>query len=53
MRDWLVSLQVTEGADTGSWDPDRGHMGGSGGRLGTTCMCLLTLEVYSSHLPLR
>ena len=52
MRDWLVNLQVTKGADTGSWDPDRGHMGGSSGRLGTTCMCLLTLEVYYRHLPL-
>jgi hypothetical protein len=52
MRDWLVKLQVRNGADAGSWDPDRGSVGGSGGRVGTTCLCLLTLEVYYRHLPL-
>lgn len=52
MRDWLVWLQVQKGNDAGSWDPDRGSVGGSGGRIGTTCLCLLTLEVYYRHLPL-
>jgi len=54
MRDLLVDKQVPQakGADSGSWDPDEGHMGRSSGRLGTTCMCLLTLEVYYRHLPL-
>ena len=53
IRDLLVKLQVkTAGANKGSWDKDQGHIGGSCGRLGTTCLCLLTLEVYYRHLPL-
>jgi hypothetical protein len=53
MRDWLVNLQVVkEGPNHGSWEPDGGFMGRSTGRMGTTCMCLLTLEVYYRHLPL-
>jgi hypothetical protein len=52
MRDWLVNLQVKNGADLGSWDPDRGSIGGSCGRVGSTCLSLLTLEVYYRHLPL-
>jgi hypothetical protein len=53
MRDWLVNLQVVkEGPNHGSWEPDGGFMGRSTGRLGTTAMCLLTLEVYYRHLPL-
>ena len=54
MRDLLVVKQVPEakGPDAGSWDPDEGHMGRGSGRLGTTCLCLLTLEVYYRHLPL-
>jgi hypothetical protein len=53
MRDSLVSLQVrNNGANHGSWDPDAGFIGRSCGRLGSTCMVLLTLEVYYRHLPL-
>jgi hypothetical protein len=53
MRDSLVSLQIkNNGANHGSWDPDAGFIGRSCGRLGSTCMCLLTLEVYYRHLPL-
>jgi hypothetical protein len=54
MRDWLVKLQVNKaGTPThGSWDPDAGTIGGSCGRLGTTALSLLTLEVYYRHLPL-
>ncbi len=54
MRDMLIDLQVAENkANAGSWDPD-GDMwiGGNCGRVGMTCMCLLTLEVYYRHLPL-
>ena len=36
----------------GSWNPDGGHTGGAGGRLVTSCLALLTLEVYYRHLPL-
>ena len=52
MREWLVWLQLKQGKETGSWDPDRGSIGTSGGRLGTTCLAVLTLEVYYRHLPL-
>lgn len=53
MRDWLVTTQVRkDGANHGSWDPEQGWFGSSCGRLGTTAMVLLTLEVYYRHLPL-
>ncbi len=52
MRDWLVWLQVAAGNNSGSWEPDAGTIGSSCGRVGTTSMALLTLEVYYRHLPL-
>jgi len=54
MRDWLISLQVRKDGtpNHGSWDADAAHIGRACGRLGTTCMVLLTLEVYYRHLPL-
>jgi hypothetical protein len=54
MRDWLVNTQVkkADSAANGSWDPEQGWFGTSCGRLGTTAMVLLTLEVYYRHLPL-
>jgi len=54
MRDMLIELQRKGGGDDilGSWDKDQGFMGSACGRLGTTCMALLTLEVYYRHLPL-
>jgi hypothetical protein len=53
MRDLLVDLQHKKGgAIEGSWDPESGFIGRQCGRLGTTAMCLLTLEVYYRHLPL-
>jgi hypothetical protein len=54
MRDWLVNTQIKkdDGAKLGSWDSEAGWFGSSCGRLGTTAMCLLTLEVYYRHLPL-
>jgi hypothetical protein len=53
MRDWLVKTQIKkDGADLGSWDPEAGWFGSSCGRLGTTAICVLTLEVYYRHLPL-
>ncbi len=55
MRDWLVGSQLKktdDAAKLGSWDPEAGWFGSSCGRLGTTAMCILTLEVYYRHLPL-
>jgi hypothetical protein len=53
MRDLLIATQVTKpGSNDGSWDPEKGFIGRQCGRLGTTALCLLTLEVYYRHLPL-
>jgi hypothetical protein len=53
MRDWLISLQdLKEGPSFGSWKPDGAIVGGNCGRIGTTALSLLTLEVYYRHLPL-
>ena len=52
MRDWLVHSQLRTDTNAGSWDPESGTIGTNCGRLGTTAMCLLTLEVYYRHLPL-
>jgi hypothetical protein len=55
MRDMLIRMQVPPDKPQnikGSWDKDQGMIGSHCGRLGTTCLCLLTLEVYYRHLPL-
>jgi hypothetical protein len=52
MRDWLVGVQNKQGVTDGSWNPDPGTIGSHCGRVGTTCLSLLTLEVYYRHLPL-
>ncbi len=51
MRDVLVSTQVTEGHEAGSWDPRSPH-GEFGGRLYMTALAACTLEVYYRHAPL-
>ena len=49
----VVDTQVNEeGVHRGSWEPETGTIGSSCGRLGTTAMCVLTLEVYYRHLLL-
>src|SRR5262249_51641545 len=49
MRDWLVNAQVRTDAknpgNVGSWDSEAGWFGQGGGRLCTTAVALLTLEV--------
>ena len=45
MRDMLVNSQVKQGPDAGSWYYGGNH-GHTGGRLMSTCMCAMTLEVY-------
>jgi hypothetical protein len=54
MRDLLVELQNKGGDENlrGSWEKDSGFIGSQCGRLGTTALALLTLEVYYRHLPL-
>lgn len=52
MADWLIDLQDRTPADRGSWPPARDQwIGPNCGRLGTTCLCLLTLEVYYRYDP--
>ena len=55
IRRILIESQATEGCATGSWDPERpslDHYGEQGGRLMTTCLNAMTLEVHYRHLPL-
>lgn len=56
VRDGLIRMQVGgDGCDRGSWDPtlpEPDKWGSSAGRLYTTSMSLLTLEVYYRYLPL-
>lgn len=52
LRDSLVQLQIMkEGANRGSWEPDAGFIGRSCGRLGTTALNLVALQVYYRSLP--
>lgn len=51
LRDHLVATQAKSGHEAGSWHfPDR--WGDIGGRLYTTAMCAMILEVYYRYLPL-
>ena len=42
----LLSLQVVDGADKGSWPPESCLWGGYGGRVYTTSLAVLCLQVY-------
>jgi hypothetical protein len=48
MRDFLIARQDKDG----SWNPAGDPHANSGGRIMTTSLSLLTLEVYYRHLPL-
>ena len=51
LRDHLVATQAKSGHEAGSWHfPDQ--WGDIGGRLYTTVMCAMTLEVYYRYMPL-
>lgn len=53
LRDILVGLQVTEdGAERGSWKLEARHIGKNCGRVGTTALSLLTLQVADGRLGL-
>lgn len=52
MRDYLIKTQAKQGHETGSWHFPGDRYGDVGGRLYTTCMATLTLEVYYRYLPL-
>ncbi|QDV55798.1 prenyltransferase/squalene oxidase repeat-containing protein [Rosistilla oblonga] len=48
----LPAMQDKQGAERGSWPPQRDAWGRLGGRLYTTCFALYNLEVYYRHMPL-
>jgi hypothetical protein len=53
LRDDLIAWQETDGPGKGSWTPrDRSEYSQSGGRLLTTCLATLTLEVYYRYKPI-
>lgn len=54
MRDFLIRTQMTkeDGHREGCWDPRGADHGGAGGRIYSTALACLTLEVYYRHLPL-
>ena len=51
VRDYLVATQAKVGHETGSWYFDEAHSS-HGGRLYTTAMAIMTLEVYYRYMPL-
>ena len=51
LKHTLVKAQLTEGDEAGSWSPET-VWGGYGGRVYSTAMAVLSLEVYYRYLPL-
>jgi hypothetical protein len=51
VRDLLISEQLRTGPNAGSWEP-RDRWGGAGGRIYSTAMATMCLEVYYRYLPL-
>ena len=51
MKSTLLPLQVRDGEASGSWEAN-GMWGGYGGRVYSTAMATLNLEVYYRYLPL-
>ncbi|MGI8980851.1 MAG: prenyltransferase/squalene oxidase repeat-containing protein [Pirellulaceae bacterium] len=52
MRDWLVAAQETKGHQTGSWHIPGDIGADRGGRLYSTSLSTMILEVYYRHMPL-
>jgi hypothetical protein len=52
VRDELVRRQRSSGHQSGSWDPDEDKYGSKGGRIYSTALATLTLEVYYRYLRL-
>jgi len=52
MREQLLTTQAKEGHATGSWPPSIAQFSDRGGRHYSTCLAVLTLEVYYRHLPI-
>lgn len=55
MRDLLIKLQEKSdpaSCNYGSWPPEYFDFGPRAGRIYSTALCILTLEVYYRHLPM-
>jgi hypothetical protein len=52
MREHLIRTQEPTGHQAGSWSPEGSDYGARGGRMYSTAMALLTLQVYYRHLPM-
>ena len=52
MRDYLVAAQADSDYEAGSWFFPRDRGGQEGGRLYSTAMAVMTLEVYYRYMPL-
>jgi hypothetical protein len=52
MREHLIRTQQRQGHQMGSWNPDGADFGTRGGRLYSTSLALMTLQVYYRHLPM-
>lgn len=52
MREHLIRTQEKTGHKAGSWNPQGTDYGARAGRLYSTAMALLTLQVYYRHLPM-
>ena len=52
VRDAIIALQRHEGCQCGSWDPSD-RWGRLGGRIYSTALAILTLEVYYRYAPQR
>lgn len=53
MRDMLITAQCTDGDRSGSWDPDGHWARNYAGRVYSTALCALNLEIYYRYLPLN
>ena len=53
LRDLLISQQRRDGHAAGSWEPRGDPWGNEGGRVYTTALSTLCLEVYYRYLPLQ
>ncbi|HPD16628.1 MAG TPA: HEAT repeat domain-containing protein [Planctomycetota bacterium] len=51
LRDLLIARQCSDGDRKGSWDPPDRGFDAAGGRVYTTALNALTLEVYYRYLP--